>query len=230
MFVSLLPSTVVGQQVIAGLCFVAFILACLAYRRLRNQNRRVSTALNNMSQGLNMFDAQGRIILLNRRYLEMYKLDPKVVKPGCTLKRLIEYRKETGLFSGDVDSYVQKILDGMAQGSSQSHYVQASDGRIVLAKNEPLAGGGWVSTHEDVTEQRHAEQERAAIRSQEQRRATINSAIASFRPNIEKATVQRQQQRRRYAFDRARFVRLVRAHLAAGGERGACLQRSIRKR
>jgi len=186
MLVSLLPSTVVGQQVIGGLCFVAFILACLVYRRLRNQNRRVSTALNNMSQGLNMFDAQGRIILLNTRYLEMYKLDPKVVKPGCTLKRLIEYRKETGLFSGDVDSYVQKILDGMAQGTSQSHYVQASDGRIVLAKNEPLAGGGWVSTHEDVTEQRHAEQERAAIRSQEQRRATIDSAIASFRPNIEK--------------------------------------------
>src|SRR6476646_1335873 len=116
----------------------------------------------------------------------MYKLDPKVVKPSCTLKRLIEYRKETGLFSGDVDSYVQKILDAMAQGTSQSHYVQASDGRIVLAKNEPLAGGGWVSTHEDVTEQRQAEQERAAIRSQEQRRATIDSAIASFRPAAER--------------------------------------------
>ena len=186
MIVSLLPSTAVGQQVIAALCIMAFVVACIAYRRLRSQNRRISTALNNMSQGLNMFDAQGRIILLNSRYLEMYKLDPKVVKPGCTLKRLIEYRKETGLFSGDVDAYVQKILDAMAQGTSQSHYVQASDGRIVLAKNEPLAGGGWVSTHEDVTEQRHAEQERAAIRSQEQRRTTIDSAIASFRPNIEK--------------------------------------------
>ena len=186
MFFSLLPSTVVGQQVAAALCFIALVVTYLAYRRLRTQNRRISTALNNMSQGLNMFDAQGRITLLNARYLEMYKLDPKVVKPGCTLKRLIEYRKETGLFSGDVDSYVQKILDGMAQGTSQSHYVQASDGRIVLAKNEPLAGGGWVSTHEDVTEQRHAEQERAAIRGQEQRRATIDTAIASFRPNIEK--------------------------------------------
>ena len=186
MFVSLLPSTAIGQQIIAVLCFIAFVLACLTYRRMRNQNRRISTALNNMSQGLNMFDAQGRITLLNTRYLEMYKLDPKVVKPGCTLKRLIEYRKETGLFSGDVDACVQKILDAMAQGTSQSHYVQASDGRIVLAKNEPLAGGGWVSTHEDVTEQRHAEQERAAIRSQEQRRTTIDSAIASFRPNIEK--------------------------------------------
>jgi methyl-accepting chemotaxis protein len=186
MFLSLLPSTIMGQQVIAALCVLALVAGCLAYRRLRSQNRRLSTALNNMSQGLNMFDAQGRITLINARYLEMYKLDPKVVKPGCSLKQLIEHRKETGLFSGDVDSYVQKILDGMGQGKSQSHYVQASDGRIVLAKNEPLADGGWVSTHEDVTEQRQAEQERAAIRGQEQRRTTIDSAIASFRPAVEK--------------------------------------------
>ena len=66
-----------------------------------------------------------------------------------------------------------------------SIYVQASDGRIVLAKNEPLADGGWVSTHEDVTEQRRAEEERAAIRDQEQRRAAIDLAITSFRPQVE---------------------------------------------
>jgi methyl-accepting chemotaxis protein len=186
MYASILPSTLSGQSVFAALCLVALVAASIAYRRLRNQNRRLSTALNNMSQGLNMFDAQGRITLLNTRYLEMYRLDPKVVKPGCTLKELIEHRKATGLFSGDVDSYVQKILDGIGQGRSQAHYVQASDGRIVLAKNESLPGGGWVSTHEDVTEQRHAEQERAAIRSQEQRRTTIDTAIAAFRPAVEK--------------------------------------------
>jgi methyl-accepting chemotaxis protein len=64
--------------------------------------------------------------------------------------------------------------------------VQASDGRIVHAKNEPMPGGGWVSTHEDVTEQRRAEEERAAIRDQEKRRAIIDEAIASFRPLVER--------------------------------------------
>ena len=132
-----------------------------------------------------MFDAHGRIILLNKRYLEMYKLSPDVVKPSCTLKLLIEYREETGLFAGDVDSYVKKILEAMALGKSQEHYVKESDGRIVLAKNEPLPGGGWVSTHEDVIEQRRAEEERAAIRGQEERRASIDSAITSFRPTVE---------------------------------------------
>ncbi len=186
MFALILPSTFSSQTtLVAGACFAILAVVCVLYRRLYEQNRRLSTALNNMSQGLNMFDAQGRIILLNTRYLQMYKLSPEVVKPGCTLKRLIQYRKETGLFSGDVDSYVQNILEGMSRGKSQEHYVKASDGRIVLAKNEPLPGGGWVSTHEDVTEQRHAEAERAAIREQEQRRAAIDSAIASFRPTVE---------------------------------------------
>jgi hypothetical protein len=185
MFASILPSTVAGQAILfAAVCVAALAFAGALHRRLRQTNARLLSAINNMSQGLNMFDAQGRIILLNRRYLEMYKLSPEVVKVGCSLQQLIQHRKETGLFSGDVDSYCRKILD--EKGKSHSHYVQASDGRIVLAKNEPLPGGGWVSTHEDVTEQRYAEQERTAIRDQEKRRAAIDAAIASFRPTVEK--------------------------------------------
>ncbi len=187
MFSSILPSTVAGQgTLLACACVAALALAGFLHGRLRTQNARLLNAINNMSQGLNMFDAQGRIVLLNRRYLEMYKLSPEIVKPGCSLRELIQHRKETGLFSGDVDAYCQTIIDGVRSGKSKGGYVQASDGRIVLAKNEPLPDGGWVSTHEDVTEQRHAEQERAAIRGQEHRRATIDSAIASFRPTVEK--------------------------------------------
>jgi methyl-accepting chemotaxis protein len=185
-FFTLLTSIAGEAMLMAGLCIVALALAGAFYRRQLAQNHRLSTAVNNMSQGLNVFDGHGRITLLNQRYLEMYQLSPDIVKPGCTLQRLIQHRKDTGLFAGDVESYCRKIIDVMTQGKSMSHYVPASDGRIVLAKNEPLPGGGWVSTHEDVTEQRHAEQERAAIRGQEQRRVTIDTAIATFRPMVEK--------------------------------------------
>jgi uncharacterized protein YoxC len=171
--------------VLAGLLLAALAGLGVWHYRLRAHNRRLATALDNMSQGLNMFDAQTRIVLVNRRYLEMYSLSPAIVKPGCTLRRLIEHRKETGLFTGDVDAYCQRILDTMKTPVSTPQYVQASDGRIVLAKNEPLGDGGWVSTHEDVTEQRRAEEERAAIRDQEQRRTAIDTAIASFRPQAE---------------------------------------------
>ncbi len=134
-----------------------------------------------------MFDRQGRIMLCNSRYLaKLYKLSAKTVKPGCSLRQLIQYRVDTGLLSGDVDTYCRKIMDGISKGESTPHYVQASDGRIVLAKNEPLPNGGWVSTHEDVTEQRRAEEERMEIHDQEKRRAAVEAAIASFRPLVEK--------------------------------------------
>jgi methyl-accepting chemotaxis protein len=179
-----LPSISGGHALLlVGLAVAALGVVGLLHQRLRAQNRRLADAIDNMSQGLNVFDPQGRITLVNRRYLEMYNLSPDVVKPGVTLRRLIQHRKETGLLSGDVDVHCQRILDSV--GKNTPHYVPASDGRIVLAKNEPLGDGGWVSTHEDVTEQRRAEEERAAIRSQEQRRAAIDLAITSFRPQVE---------------------------------------------
>jgi len=187
MLSSILLSTFLGQTILlAGLSTAALAGIAVAYRRLRVQNGHLLTAIDNMSQGLNVFDARGHITLLNRRYLEMYKLSADIVKPGCTLQNLLQHRKDTGIFAGEVEPYCRKIMDDVSHGKRLSHYVPASDGRIVLAKNEPLAGGGWVSTHEDVTEQRRAEEERSASRDQEQRRATIDTAIASFRPQVEK--------------------------------------------
>ncbi len=186
MLASLLPSTAVGQPLLlAALAIAALVLVEFWRRRAGAYNRRLSTALDNMSQGLCMFDAQGRIVLRNRRYIEMYKLSPQIVRPGCSLHALIRHRKDTGLFCGDVDAYCLKLLDEAEKGNSTQFYVQSSDGRDVLARNEPLPNGGWVSTHEDVSEQRRAEQERGASHDQNQRRAATDAAIAAFRPQVE---------------------------------------------
>jgi len=187
MLSSIVPSTVAGQALLlAALGIAALASVSVWYRRLVVQNRRLSNALDNMTQGLCMFDAQGRVVLTNRRYIGMYNLSPEIVRPGCSLRELMQHRKETGLFSGDIEAYCRRIFENIDNGQSTQFYVQSSDGRIVLAKNEPLPGGGWVSTHADVTEQRRAEQERAASQEQEQRRAAIDAAIASFRPQAEK--------------------------------------------
>jgi methyl-accepting chemotaxis protein len=179
-------TTLAGHApLLLGLGLAALLLIAVMLRRRGAQNRRLSAALNNMSQGLSMFDAHGRITLLNQRYLDMYKLSPEIVKPGCSLHELIQHRVDTGLLTTDVDAYCKRILDGIGKRNSTPNYVAASDGRIVLNKNEPLPDGGWVSTHEDVTEQRRAEEERAAIRDHEQRRAVVEAAIASFRPLVE---------------------------------------------
>jgi methyl-accepting chemotaxis protein len=187
MLSSIVPSTVAGQALLlAALGIAALASVGVWYRRLVVQNRRLTNALDNMTQGLCMFDAQGSVVLTNRRYIGMYNLSPAVVRPGCSLQELMQHRKETGLFSGDVVAYCRQIIENVSKGQSAQFYVQSSDGRIVLAKNEPLPSGGWVSTHADVTEQRRAEQERAASQEQEQRRAAIDAAIASFRPQAEK--------------------------------------------
>ncbi len=185
------PAEILSMAARHGLLFAVVSLVLLVgavawHRRQAAQNLRLSTALDNMSQGLSMFDAQGRIILLNQRYVDMYNLSADIVRPGCTLRQLIDHRIQTGiLVCSDPAAYCRRIMEGIGKGQSTPHYVQANDGRIVLAKNEPLPGGGWVSTHEDVTEQRRAEEERTATRDHEKRRAAIESAIASFRPLME---------------------------------------------
>ncbi len=181
-----LPATTAGQAtLIAGLSLATLVIAGILYRRAGDQNRRLSNAIDNMSQGLVMFDGQRRIVVVNSRYIEMYGLSPRIARPGCTLRELIQHRKDTGLFTGDVDAYCERILDGVRDGTDKGNFIPASDGRTVLAKNVPMANGSWLSTHEDVTEQRHAEEERAAAHEQEQRRAAVEASIASFRPQVE---------------------------------------------
>src|SRR5579872_2883855 len=131
--------------VIGALCAAVLAAAVMLYRRRETQSRRLVSAIDNMSQGLCVFDAQTRIVLVNSRYIEMYGLSPKVVKPGLSLHDLIQHRKDTGLFTGDVDAYCKKILENMHAGNSVGLFVEASDGRIVLAKNHSLPGGGWLS-------------------------------------------------------------------------------------
>jgi diguanylate cyclase (GGDEF)-like protein len=115
-------------------------------------NMHLDAALNNMSQGLCLFDASGRIVVCNHQYLQMYGLSSAVVRPGCGLRELIAHRKQVGYFTGDVDEYCNLIVENVAKGEPFASIVEASDGRVVHVLNRPIASGGWVATHEDVTE------------------------------------------------------------------------------
>ena len=129
----------------------------IANERLRAQIARFDTALNNISQGLLMFDNEARLVLCNERYVEMYGLSSDVVKPGCTLRRLIEHRKEAGFFTGDPEQYCRDILEHVAKGTTSSMVIELPDGRSIHCVNRPMPGRGWVATHEDVTERKRAQ-------------------------------------------------------------------------
>ena len=166
----------------AAIVALIVVAACtVILHGFRRRIQQLATALNNMTLGLCMFDSSTRIVLLNQRYLDMYKLSPAIAKPGCTLRQLIEHRKKTGLFAGDVEEYCRAILDSVAQGRTLSIDVPAANNRVIRATNHPLPNGGWVVTHEDVTERQKAEQQRIIMQQQEERRTIVESAISLFR-------------------------------------------------
>jgi diguanylate cyclase (GGDEF)-like protein/PAS domain S-box-containing protein len=126
-------------------------------KQLHEQKVRLNTAINNMSQGLVLFDSSERLVLRNQRYIEMYGLSPDLVQPGRNFQDLILHRKNTGSFEGDIDEYRSSVLSSLAHGKTTRTFAHSPDGRSIQIVNQPLPDGGWLATHEDVTEQRRSE-------------------------------------------------------------------------
>jgi methyl-accepting chemotaxis protein len=153
--------------------------------RRRVQARLLRSALNNMTQGLCMFDATGHLKLCNDRYIEMYHLRPGHARAGTSLRALLVHRREVGTFSGDPDRYVADCLKQIAEGRTETKINETKNGRVIAVVSRPIRGGGWVATHSDVTEQLNAEKERDSLRQRDERRRSTDAAISSFRARVE---------------------------------------------
>jgi methyl-accepting chemotaxis protein len=154
-------------------------------RRAHQQNFRLAAALDNMSQGLVMYDASARLILVNSAFLLMYGLSADEAKPGCTLRDILGQRAKAGTLTGDVERHLDRIMVDLHSGRPIDRSQQLDDGRIYAISTRPMEDGGWVSTHQDVTVQLCQEQERERAVVQEQRRAEIDAALTGFRQRIE---------------------------------------------
>src|SRR4051812_40516403 len=126
--------------------------------QLKAQNMRFEAAVNNMSQALLMFDRDRRLVICNERYRLMYGLPRDVVQPGCTLRGLLEQRKATGTFPGDIDQYLTEMFAALDAGTTMAKLVELPDSRIIAVLNHPMSDGGWVATHDDITDRQRAEQ------------------------------------------------------------------------
>jgi methyl-accepting chemotaxis protein len=162
----------------------AAIAGLFATGRRRAQSRLLRAALNNMTQGLCMFDGTARLVLCNDRYLEMYALRPELGRAGTPLRELLECRTAAGTFSGDPDRYVADCLRQVAEGRTETK-TNHFNGRVIMLVSRPMPSGGWVATHSDVTEQLSAETERDLLRQREDRRRVVDAAIVSFRARVE---------------------------------------------
>jgi methyl-accepting chemotaxis protein len=169
---------------------IPLLLACLLVlsvvcRRMHTRYGQITSAFDHMSQGLVMFDGDERLVIHNRRYLDIYGLSPAIVKPGATLLEVLRHRAALSNLTTDPEQYRAKLLQALVQGKSTSTVVDSGSGRLISVINRPMVGGGWVGTHEDVTEQHQLEKQRDAMAEREQRRAAADAAISAFRTRIE---------------------------------------------
>jgi diguanylate cyclase (GGDEF)-like protein/PAS domain S-box-containing protein len=126
-------------------------------RELEQANASLDVALNNMSQGLCLFDEAERLVICNDKYLRMYGLSTEQVQPGCTVRGLLELRKAAGNFSDDIDHYLAFLRARLARRDIEHVTTYLKDGRVIAVHNSPTDRGGWVATHDDITERMRAE-------------------------------------------------------------------------
>jgi diguanylate cyclase (GGDEF)-like protein/PAS domain S-box-containing protein len=126
--------------------------------RLQEQNMQLDAALNNMVQGLAMFDGERRIVIANKRYAELYGLSDEQVKPGTHLRQIIEFRIANGDLAGKSADQVMEAMLARIEGNGECQYTtRLSDGRYISVSAKPMRNGYTVTTHQDITEQRHSE-------------------------------------------------------------------------
>jgi methyl-accepting chemotaxis protein len=181
--------TVIGALV----CFLGGIAAAVLFRRLwpmvggrLDQSRLLNVALNNMTQGVVMFDRAGRLVVCNDRYREIYGLSPKIVKPGADLADIVRLRFKTGSLHRDPEQYRAELRDLIRTGAMQTFVAELDDGRSIAIVNRAIPGGVyWIGTHHDITERRRVERQNALLGEQESRRAVVDEAISWFRQSVE---------------------------------------------
>jgi PAS domain S-box-containing protein len=151
----------IAASVLAAL--VVMVILSLIVRQLarqyRSSRKQLDTALDNMTQGLMLYDTSSRIVLFNRRYVEMYGLSPDVIKPGRLFRDVMKHRKHTGSFQGDDEEFCTRVMRNVAEKKLTHTILETKTGRSFQIVNQPLADGGWVTTHEDITELRRSEEQ-----------------------------------------------------------------------
>ena len=141
---------------ILGMCLVGAMSARKSELKLRDQQMLLDAALQNMSQGLCMFDAAGRIVLFNERYRELMGVPAEFLQ-GRLLLDLFKHRKTTGDFTGNPDEFFERIMSQARDGKRDFEIMELAQGRVLRVSDNPMEGGGWVATYEDITEWRKAQ-------------------------------------------------------------------------
>jgi diguanylate cyclase (GGDEF)-like protein len=127
-------------------------------KELSEQNLRFNAALANMPIGLCMFDEEQRLLVCNDRYLDMYGIPKELAAPGTHFRQIIDARVAKGVsIAGEPANYLEERLSAVRATEMTTKVHELNDGRSVAITHTPMAQGGWVATHEDITQIREIE-------------------------------------------------------------------------
>lgn len=164
---SLVVAVAGGGLLLSGIVFYGMgrrLGARIALREddLERINRRLDTAMDNMANGLAVWDSSSRMVLANRRVASILGVAQDIVVPGLHLRDLISQAMAVGDFGKQtVDEVFDHRMALVAQGREQEFLVEMGDGRTLMIQYRPMGGGGWLTTYDDVTERCRAERELA---------------------------------------------------------------------
>jgi diguanylate cyclase (GGDEF)-like protein len=126
--------------------------------RLKATNLRLDAALDNMSQGLCLYDSANRLMVFNRRFCEIFDLPADRVRPGVTFREILELSIAAGAHPGkSAADLIAEQAEFVSRHSLGTFQQELSHGRVVATVHQPMPDGGWVATYEDVTERRRSE-------------------------------------------------------------------------
>ena len=135
----------------------------LSAAQVQERTQQLDAALNNMSQGLCMFDQEQRLVVCNAQFSEMYEIPDHLREAGASFRDILAHRMEAGTAVSPAESYFERELNAVLTGEPSYSVGQLQDGRIIAVQSQPMPGGGWVSTHEDITERKNAEEQIAFL-------------------------------------------------------------------
>lgn len=161
---------------ILGICLVT----AWADKASRQQRLFINSALDHMAQGLAMFAGNKRLMLWNKQYEDIYSLHGRL-KIGMTLTQVMQQRQLAGTLKEDPIEYAQRAEAAATGGKAFKYIFKLPNGRTISGSNRPRPDGGWVSTHDDITERENLQIQRAALEGEQARRAAIDSSIEAFR-------------------------------------------------
>lgn len=145
-----------AAAVILCACLVAALFDRQSKEKLRQQKRLLDAAIENMSQGLCMFGADGRVLLCNERYANFMGASGAALT-GRSLLDLIRSRTASGEAVDNPEDFVARVMAAVREGRSNTRVVETLTGRSLRVVEQPMQGGGWIATLEDITEWQQAQ-------------------------------------------------------------------------